>query len=82
MMAMYGVPIIYEITIFPEGSHIGALVMLNPMTKIMNACRDVFMNHQIPDMQALGIVFLGSFVLFLIAVEIFNRLQKGFAEQF
>lgn len=82
MMAMYGVPIIYEITIFPEGSHIGALVMLNPMTKIMNAYRDVFMNHQIPDMQALGIVFLGSFVLFLIAVAIFNRLQKGFAEQF
>ncbi len=82
MMAMYGAPIIYEITIFPEGSRIASLIQLNPMTKIMNAYRDVFMNHQIPDMQALGIVFLGSFVLFLIAVAIFNRLQKGFAEQF
>lgn len=82
MMAMYGAPIIYEITIFPEGSRIASLIQLNPMTKIMNAYRDVFMNHQIPDMQALGIVFLVSFVLFLIAVAIFNRLQKGFAEQF
>lgn len=82
MMAMYGAPIIYEITIFPEGSRIGSLIQLNPMTKIMNAYRDVFMNHQIPNLRAIGIVFLGSFVLFLIAVAIFNRLQKGFAEQF
>lgn len=82
MMAMYGAPIIYEITIFPEGSRIASLIQLNPMTKIMNAYRDVFMNHQIPNLRAIGIVFLGSFVLFLIAVAIFNRLQKGFAEQF
>lgn len=82
MMAMYGAPIIYEITIFPKGSRIASLIQLNPMTKIMNAYRDVFMNHQIPNLRAIGIVFLGSFVLFLIAVEIFNRLQKGFAEQF
>ncbi len=82
MMAMYGAPIIYEITIFPESSRIGSLIQLNPMTKIMNAYRDVFMNHQIPNLRAIGIVFLGSFILFLIAVAIFNRLQKGFAEQF
>ena len=82
MMAMYGAPIIYEITIFPEGSRIASLIQLNPMTKIMNAYRDVFMNHQIPNLRAIGIVFLGSFILFLIAVAIFNRLQKGFAEQF
>ncbi len=82
MMAMYGAPIIYEITIFPEGSRIGSLIQLNPMTKIMNAYRDVFMNHQIPNLRAIGIVFLGSFILFLIAAAIFNRLQKGFAEQF
>ena len=82
MMAMYGAPVIYEITIFPEGSRIGTLIQMNPMTKIMNAYRDVFMNHVIPDMGAIGLVFAGSFVLFLIAVTIFNRLQKGFAEQF
>ena len=82
MMAMYGAPIIYEITIFPEDSRIGSLIQLNPMTKIMNAYRDVFMNHQIPNLRVIGIVFLGSFILFLIAVAIFNRLQKGFAEQF
>ena len=82
MMAMYGAPIIYEITIFPEDSRIASLIQLNPMTKIMNAYRDVFMNHQIPNLRAIGIVFLGSFILFLIAVAIFNRLQKGFAEQF
>lgn len=82
MMAMYGAPIIYEISIFPANSRIGSLIQLNPMTKIMNAYRDVFMNHQIPDMGAIGIVFLGSAVLFMIAVAVFNRLQKGFAEQF
>ena len=82
MMAMYGAPIIYEKSIFPEGSRISAMIELNPMTHIMDGYRDVFMNHQIPNLRAIGIVFLGSFILFLIAVAIFNRLQKGFAEQF
>ena len=82
MMAMYGAPIIYEINIFPTGSKIGALIQMNPMTKIMNAYRDAFMYHQIPDMGAIGIVFLGSCVLCVIAVVLFNRMQKGFAEQF
>lgn len=82
LMAMYGAPIIYETSIFPDGSRIGALIQLNPMTHIMNAYRDVFMNHRIPDMGAVGIVFLLSFALFLVAVAVFNRMQKGFAEQF
>lgn len=82
MMAMYGAPIIYEINIFPQGSKIGALIQINPMTKIMNAYRDVFMYHQIPDMGAIGIVFVMSLILFIIAVALFNRMQKGFAEQF
>ena len=82
MMAMYGAPIIYEINLFPQGSKIGALIQINPMTKIMNAYRDVFMYHQIPDMGAIGIVFVMSLILFIIAVALFNRMQKGFAEQF
>jgi ABC-type polysaccharide/polyol phosphate export permease len=82
MMAMYGAPIIYEKSIFPEGSRISAMIELNPMTHIMDGYRDVFMNHCIPDMGALGIVFIGSAVLFIVAVAVFQRMQKGFAEQF
>ena len=41
MMAMYGAPIIYEINIFPTGSKIGALIQMNPMTKIMKDRKSV-----------------------------------------
>lgn len=81
-MAMYGAPIIYELTIFPTHSKIASIVDINPMTKIMNSYRDAFMYHRIPDMAALGGVFLLSLVMCIFAVAVFNRMQKGFAEQF
>ncbi|MGN8774264.1 ABC transporter permease [Candidatus Weimeria sp. HCP3S3_B5] len=82
MMAMYGAPVIYETSIFPAGSRIGALIQMNPMTHIMDAYRDIFMDHAIPDMPRIGIVFAVSLVLCIAAAAIFQRMQKGFAEQF
>lgn len=81
-MAMYGAPVIYEINIFPSQSKIASLVNINPMTKIMNSYRDAFMYHRIPDIGALLGVFMLSLIMSIIAVVIFNRMQKGFAEQF
>ena len=47
----------------------------------MNAYRDGFLYHQWPDMSALLIVTLFSFVVLIVGYIIFKKLEKGFAEQ-
>jgi ABC-type polysaccharide/polyol phosphate export permease len=81
MMGFYGSPIVYQMSTF-SGSRIATLIQLNPVTTIINAYRDVFLYHQIPDMGGLGIVFLVSVIILMLGYLIFKKLEKGFAEQF
>ena len=82
-LLFYGTPIIYELSQFSNSTSIlVTLIHLNPLTTIMNAYRDVFLYHQMPDMMALGIVALVTLVIVWIGYLIFSKLEKGFAEQF
>jgi ABC-type polysaccharide/polyol phosphate export permease len=81
MMGFYASPIVYQMDTF-AGSRIATLIQLNPVTTIINAYRDVFFYHQIPDMGGLGVVFLIALVILLLGYLIFKKLEKGFAEQF
>ena len=82
-LLFYGTPIIYELSQFSNSTSIlVSLIRLNPLTTIMNAYRDVFLYHQLPDMMALGIVALVTLVIVWIGYLIFSKLEKGFAEQF
>lgn len=82
-MAMYGTPIIYSLNQFSESKSIlFILIKLNPLTTIMDSYRRVFLYHQFPDFQALGLVTLFSVLLMCLGILIFNKLEKGFAEQF
>lgn len=82
-MAMYGTPIVYDISMFSNTQNIlGTLIRLNPLTTIVNAYRDVFLYHQLSNVEPFIIVSLLSFVVLLLGAWIFNMLEKGFAEQF
>lgn len=82
-MAMYGTPIIYSLDQFSESKSIlFTLIKLNPLTTIMDSYRRVFLYHQLPDFQALVGVTIFSVTLMSIGLLIFNKLEKGFAEQF
>ena len=82
-MAMYGTPIIYSLNQFSESKSIlFILIKLNPLTTIMDSYRRVFLYHQFPDFQALGLVTFFSVLLMCLGILIFNKLEKGFAEQF
>ena len=82
-MAMYGTPIIYSLNQFSESKSIlFILIKLNPLTTIMDSYRRVFLYHQFPDFQALGLVTLFSVLLMCLGILIFNKLEKGFAEHF
>lgn len=81
-LLFYGSPIVYELSQFSSQSFLATCIRLNPMTTIMNSYRDVFLYHQIPDMSALGIAGLISLVIMVIGYIVFEKLEKGFAEQF
>jgi len=78
-MAFYVTPILYLPDIFPK--NLSWILSVNPMAHLMYAYRDIFLYHQNPNIMSLGLVFLFSIVIFFIGYAIFEKLQKGFAEE-
>ena len=79
-VAFYATPIVYASDTIPEAFR--GIISLNPMAHIINAYRDIFYNQTMPDFKVLGVLFLISIVICIIGYIIFNKLQKGFAEEF
>ena len=79
MAAFYGTPIVYKLEQLPHTLQI--IVQLNPMTHLINAYRDIFYYHQMPNMEILVTLLGISLVLTVVGYFIFKKLQKGFAEQ-
>lgn len=78
-MLFYATPILYTPSIFPE--KLRWIINLNPMAHLINAYRDIFYYKVMPNLGGLGIVFLVSVVIFFFGYKIFEKLQKGFAEE-
>jgi ABC-type polysaccharide/polyol phosphate export permease len=78
-MLFYGTPILYTAEIFPERYR--WVLEINPLSHIINAFRDVFFYHQIPELQSFGYMFLMALLSFIIGIVVFRRLEKGFAEE-
>lgn len=78
-MAFYATPILYNIEIFPTS--LRWVLNLNPLAHMVNAYRDIFMYHQCIAIFSWIYMIAVSFLLFLIGYLIFNKLQKGFAEE-
>lgn len=78
-MLFYATPILYLPSIFPE--KIKWIIDLNPMAHIVNAYRDIFYFQTTPDLLNLGIVGVISIVVLIMGYLVFNKLQRGFAEE-
>jgi ABC-type polysaccharide/polyol phosphate export permease len=78
-MAFYVTPILYSPDIFPE--NLSWILKINPMAHLIYAYRDIFLYHQNPSIIGLGIVLLFAILVFIIGYSIFEKLQKGFAEE-
>ena len=78
-MAFYVTPILYSPDIFPE--NLSWILKINPMAHLIYAYRDIFLYHRNPSLMGLGIVFLFAILIFIIGYSIFEKLQKGFAEE-
>ncbi len=79
MLWFYVTPVIYDISMIPENFQ--KLFGLNPMTHVITAYRQILYYKEFPDMTALGILFVISLVLLVIAFNVFQKCEKSFAEE-
>ncbi len=56
------------------------IVFANPMAAVMNAWRDIFYLHRVPEWQPLLVVALVSVLLLTAAARVFERRREEFAE--
>ena len=75
----YAAPVVYAANSIP--TEYQWILKYNPMTYIINSYRDIFYNQTMVDLKSLGMLLLIGIVCFIIGYIIFNKLQKGFAEQ-
>lgn len=78
-MAFYATPILYDISIFPTS--LRWVLNLNPLAHMVNAYRDIFMYHTVIAPSSWIYMIVVSIVVMMIGFAVFNRLQKGFAEE-
>lgn len=78
-MLFYVTPILYTPDFVPE--NFSFLLKLNPLSYLIEAYHSIFYYKQIPNLTDLGIVFVLSAFIFTLGYMIFNKLQKGFAEE-
>ena len=78
-MLFYATPILYTTEMF--NGPILWLFRLNPLAHLINAYRDVFYVHHIPNLINLSILLGVSILLVIICYIIFKKLEKRFAEE-
>ena len=72
-------PVIYSIDQVPEGMR--PIFLLNPMTSILTAYRDILYYKQVPQVSTLLNAVLMGVGLMLISLWVFNKLSRRFAEE-
>ena len=80
MMLFYATPILYSQEMF-IGTKFEWIIQVNPFATIITCYRDVLFYKSAPHLKSLLVVLLGSILIFFIGKAIFNKLQKGFAEE-
>ena len=78
-LLFYAAPIVYSQEAIP--ANFQWILKFYPMTYIINGYRDIFYYQQTPDIMALLSIIAISIIICVIGYMIFNKLQKGFAEQ-
>ncbi|WP_252221703.1 MULTISPECIES: ABC transporter permease [unclassified Clostridium] len=75
----YATPIVYTVDMIPEKYL--SIFNLNPMVQIMQVYREILYYKQMPNFNGLGSIIIYSLIMIIIGYTIFQKLQKGFAEE-
>lgn len=72
-------PIIYPVTVIPQEYH--RLVFLNPLSRIIEYSRDIFIRHHIPELKLNVVLFIMTIVIFFVGYGIFKSQEHKIAEK-
>ena len=72
-------PVMYSADMVPE--QLKGIFMLNPMTSIITAYREILYYGQVPNLDVLLLPLLISIIIVVIGFFVFHRLQRNFAEE-
>lgn len=78
-LLFYATPIVYASETIPE--QFKWILNINPMTYIINGYRDIFYNQTMIELKPLLILLACAILACIVGYLIFNKLQKGFAEE-
>lgn len=78
-LLFYATPVLYSLDMFP--SKLSMILKINPMATLITSYRDIFYYQTHPDFTMLGYVALVSIIILSLGIKIFNKLEKGFAEE-
>ena len=78
-LVFYATPIIYNVDMLPEKFR--NLLFFNPMAHLVNQYRNIFYYKTHPDFTSLIFMLSLSVLFLLIGYVIFQKLEKGFAEE-
>lgn len=79
-MLFYATPVLYSVELFKD-SWLIWIFRLNPFAHLLNAYRDIFYVHRIPQMAQLLLLFLLGIIAVICCYKIFKKLERGFAEE-
>lgn len=79
MAWMYFTPVVYSIDMVPE--RLRPFMNLNPMTPVIVAYRDVLYSKQVPHIRTLASGFILGCIVLILGCAVFQKLQRGFAEE-
>ena len=72
-------PVMYSIDMVPE--ELRKVFMINPMTPVIIAYRDILYYKRAPQLSTLMLSIVMAMIFMLIGVLVFNKLKKRFAEE-
>ena len=78
-LLFYATPILYSLDMFPQ--KIQFLLKLNPVAALIMSYKNIFYYKTAPDFLLLGYVLLVACIILWIGIKVFNKLEKGFAEE-
>ena len=76
---MYATPIVYPISMVPKGT-LRTLIMVNPMTSIIEAFKYAVLGQGYFSWGALGYSFAFMAVLLVLGIVVFNKVQRSFMD--
>jgi lipopolysaccharide transport system permease protein len=72
-------PVVYPLSIVPE-KYLD-LYMLNPVTQVMQANRDILLYSETASVSSLLFIIISALIILVVGSVIFERLERRFAEE-